>query len=312
VSPSYGIRLKQSIKAATGRSLWLRYSFLALWRLTWALAALVTNRVGSGKHGGSPESRQAYAERAVGLYKSWLGIERFYGKVAEVGPGEVSETALLIAAEAGSDVHVVDRFSYGVNGASNPNVVIHRHNLPAEKFFLQNRDFDFIVSCAVMEHLYDPLTALRAMAAALKPGGAMVHIVDCSDHGRFSDSMHDLSFLRISPALYYPIKVNSGLNRIRLSAYVDVITEIGAEYKVLITHLTGVSEDIEPVAPFSEIPPELVERCRANVAAIRNRLAQPFRSMSDLDLMVKGFVLIARAKAAEPKPSRLVLHSFQT
>jgi SAM-dependent methyltransferase len=311
VSPSYGIRLKRSIKAATGRSLWLRYSFLALWRTTWALAALVTNRVGSGKHGGSPEDRQAYAARAVGLYKSWLGIERFYGKVAEVGPGEVSETALRIAAE-GSEVHVVDRFTYGANGAFSAPLVIHRHNAPAEKFFLENRDFDFIVSCAVMEHLYDPLTALRAMAAALKPGGAMVHIVDCSDHGRFSDSMHDLSFLRISPALYYPIKVNSGLNRIRLSAYVRVMEEIGADYKILITHLTGVSEDIEPVAPFSEIPPDVVERSRANVAAIRSRLAQPFRGMSDLDLMVKGFVLIARLKAAQPAPVPLVLHSFQT
>jgi SAM-dependent methyltransferase len=311
VSSSYGIRLKRSIKAATGRSLWLRYSFLALWRMTWALAALVTNRVGSGKHGGSPESRQAYAERAIRLYKSWLGIERFYGKVAEVGPGEVLETALMIAAE-GCDVHVVDRFSYAANSNADPVSLIHHHNVPAEEFFLENRDFDFIVSCAVMEHLYDPLAALRAMAAALKPGGAMVHIVDCSDHGRFSDSMHDLSFLRISPALYYPIKVNSGLNRVRLSAYVSVMKEIGAEYKILITHLTGVSEDIEPVAPFSEIPPDLVERSRANVAAIRNRLAQPFRSMSDLDLMVKGFVLIARSKAAQPVPSRLVLHSFQT
>jgi hypothetical protein len=125
--------------------------------------------------------------------------------------------------------------------------------------------------------------------------------------------MHDLSFLRISPALYYPIKVNSGLNRVRLSAYARALEEMGAEYKVLITHLTGVREAIDPVAPFAEIPAQQVERSRANLAAIRSRLAQPFRGMSDLDLMVAGFVLIARAPAPSPgtDPAR-VLHSSQT
>jgi 2-polyprenyl-3-methyl-5-hydroxy-6-metoxy-1,4-benzoquinol methylase len=72
---------------------------------------------------------------------------------------------------------MVDRYSYRIENGSPPGLC--RYQMPAEEFFLSHHGYDFILSCAVIEHLYNPLAALRAMAKALNPGGVMIHAVDC-------------------------------------------------------------------------------------------------------------------------------------
>jgi hypothetical protein len=45
---------------------------------------------------------------------------------------------------------------------------------------------------------------------------------------------------------------------------------------------------------FDDIAPEMLNHSRQHVAAIRPKLAKPFRSMTDEDLMVSGFTIVAR------------------
>ena len=68
----------------------------------------------------------------------------------------------------------------------------------------------------------------------------MVRIVDCRDHGQFSDKMHDLSFLRLPKLLYRPLGASGGPNRIRCSAYVDAVKAMGMGHKLYVTALAGI------------------------------------------------------------------------
>jgi SAM-dependent methyltransferase len=281
--------LRQSIKAATGQSVWLRYAFLAPWRLAYAARATLTHQNVSGDRS-STDDVQQYAKRTFAFYKTWSGLDHFYGRVAEVGPGNVSAIARMFLDDGCSHVDQVEKFAYSMEGSDRR---IKLHLEPAEQFFAEHVDYDFIVSCAVMEHLTDPLRALRTMAAALKPGGMMIHWVDCRDHNQFSDCFHDLSFLRIPSNLYWPLTLASGLNRIRLSAYLSTLAPMGFDCKVLVTALSGIPDLILPAKEFNGLDPALLEQSRKNLADIRPRLAEPFRDMPDEELMVAQFVLVA-------------------
>ncbi|HEY2913095.1 MAG TPA: hypothetical protein VGK21_07030, partial [Candidatus Angelobacter sp.] len=136
--------------------------------------------------------------------------------------------------------------------------------------------------------------ALQAMHGALNPGGTMVHIVDCRDHGQFSDKLHDLSFLRLPRLLYRPLGASGGPNRIRCSTYVNAVKAMGMDHKLYVTALAGIPELLPLGTTWDDISPELLTRSRQHVAEIRNKLATPFRSMSDDDLMIAGFALVGR------------------
>lgn len=283
--------LRQSIKAATGSSVWLRYAFLAPWRLAYAAKATVTGTNISGDR--SNEDVEAYSRRTFGYYKTWSRIDHFYGRVAEVGPGNVSAIARMFLEDGCSQVDQVEKFVHRT-GMSDERITLYRE--PAEEFFQAHQGYDFIVSCAVMEHLNDPLKALRAMAAAVNRDGMMIHWIDCRDHNQFSDCLHDLSFLRIPPTLYWPLTLASGLNRVRRSAYLSTLEPLGFTCEVLVTSLSGVAEMIIPARKFEDIDPALLERSRRNVAEIRPHLASPFRDMPDEELMISQFVLRAERK----------------
>lgn len=284
--------LRQSIKAATGRSMWIRYAFLAPWRLAYAARAGLTRRNISGERG-SVEDVQQYAARTFGYYKTWSGLNHFHGRVAEVGPGNVSAIAKMFLADGCSQVDQIERYAYETNDSDGR---IKLYLEPAERFFTTHRGYDFIVSCAVMEHLIDPLKALRAMATALNPGGMMIHWIDCRDHGQFSDCFHDLSFLRIPSHLYWPLTLASGLNRLRLSAYLSVLAPFGLKCKILVTALSGIPDLIIPAREFDDLDPVVVDRSRRNLFRIRHRLAEPFHDMPDEELMIAQFVLVASSK----------------
>jgi len=283
--------LRQSIKAATGSSVWLRYAFLAPWRLAYAARATLTGRNISGDR--SNEDVEQYARRTFGYYKTWSGLDHFYGQIAEVGPGNVSAIASMFLADGCSQVDQVEKFVHRTS-VSDERIRLYRE--PAEDFFSGHKGYDFIVSCAVMEHLTDPLRALRAMATALNPDGMMIHWIDCRDHNQFSDCLNDLSFLRISMRLYWPLTLASGLNRIRRAAYLSTLEPLGFHCEVLVTSLSGVSDLIMPARKFEDIDAGMLEQSRRNLAAIRPRLAKPFREMPDEELMISQFVLRATRK----------------
>jgi SAM-dependent methyltransferase len=302
--------IRTKIKSSLGSSLWLRYAALAPYRALCSLGISIGGATSSGHHSDLAETAK-YVDRIFDEYKFYSGVDHFHGWAAEIGPGDLSGVGLRLLADGCDHVDLADRFKSksdpAVQEAVNKEIVskypgasvakLFRHygeSAAAETFFRANKGYDFIFSCAVLEHVYDPLGALDAMRQALNPGGTMVHMVDCRDHGQFSDKLHDLSFLRLPTLLYRPLGASGGPNRVRCSAYVNAVKAMDMSYKLYVTALAGVPELLPLGTTWDDISPELLTRSKQHVSEIRIKLASPFRSMSDNDLMIAGFALVAR------------------
>jgi SAM-dependent methyltransferase len=257
-------------------------------------------------------------------YKRYGDVSPFYGRIAEVGPGDNSGVALLFLADGCESVDLLDRFYFKPNmdrnaeiyraltarhpaletltaesnGTREPNFVgLHRHSgeiASAERFFTESGIYDAIVSRAVLEHIYDPKIALKKMANALKPGGMLLHKVDLRDHGMFSEFFHELKFLEIPDGFYRRMTRNAGgPNRILVNEYRAVLSGLFPDYKVLVTRLAGAG-DIEPHLPYQEISPHLREKAVEYVRSVRKRFARSLRMVSDEDLSIAGIFIVAR------------------
>jgi SAM-dependent methyltransferase len=263
-----------------------------------------------------------YIDRVYGDYLQYAGLKHFSGDVAEIGPGDNFGVALCALAGGAGAVHAIDRwrpdrddaaqgeiyralatrpgFADLFNGAPSERSIRHLQyhaGVPAETFFGQSGlTFDAIISRAVLEHLYDPLGALGDMAAALKPGGLLIHRIDLRDHGMFADH-HPLTFLTIGGGLWRRMTHNAGRpNRVLLPAYANWIDKAGLEGELLITRLAGVADEISP-ARWEATDAALRATALATVEQIRPQLARPFRGMVDADLAAQGCVLVARKPA---------------
>lgn len=245
------------------------------------------------------------------------------GRVAEVGPGGSAAVALLLLAHGCDSVDLIDRFVFGHNQANlarayaeilrrtpalrsrigsadalDPHIRFHvGERAAAETFFLQNRGYDSILSCAVLEHLYDPILAIEAMAGALNPGGCLLHNIDFRDHGMFTEGgHHELTFLTI-PSWYYPhmSRRRGRPNRVLTHRYRAKIEALGLDHRILATHLVGVGP-VEPM-PYGELPADLRRHAEREAESIRPRLAKEFRNLPVEDLAVSGIILSARKAA---------------
>jgi SAM-dependent methyltransferase len=289
--------------------MWLRYAALAPYRALCSLGISIGGTTSSGHHSDLAETSQ-YIKRIFNEYKFYSGVDHFHGRAAEVGPGDLSGVGLRLLEDGCDHVDLADRFKSksdpAVQEAVNKAILsrysranaakLSRHygeSAAAETFFRANKGYDFIFSCAVLEHVYDPVVALQAMHQALNSGGIMVHIVDCRDHGQFSDRLHDLSFLRLPKLLYRPLGASGGPNRVRCSAYVNAVKAMAMRHKLYVTALAGIPEILPLGTTWDDISPELLTRSRQHVSEIRSKLANPFRSMDEADLMITGFALVA-------------------
>jgi len=267
-----------------------------------------------------------YIEEVYLDYMRYGGFERFHGRVAEIGPGDNCGVAMLMAGDNVEHVDLVDRYYSRRDSARQARVYerllarhadaarafasvdladesrfprLTRHYGPAaaaEQFFRTHRDYDFIVSRAVMEHLYDPLAATRDMAAALAPGGVMVHKVDLRDHGMFTPRFQELKFLEVPDWLYPRMTRASGRpNRVLTHEYRRVLDASGLQYELLVTRLAGVG-DVSPHLPWDRIAPADAERAVAFVRSVRSAAAPSPRAVRDEDLAVTGLMIVARKR----------------
>ena len=196
------------------------------------------------------------------------------GTAAEVGPGDNAGVGLLLRAAGCESVELIDRFrSYRSPDQQRRiyQALADRHELPgpldrgwttrtcpvssgvsvpsAEEYFAREapdggRRYDLIVSRAALEHLYDPLGALRSMAACLNPGGRMLHKIDFRDHGMFTPAHPELTFLRYPGPLYRQMTQHSGLpNRMLLHRYRSLAGELAGplalDTTILVISLVG-------------------------------------------------------------------------
>jgi hypothetical protein len=316
---------KRKIGKVASHNFWTRYALLAPYLALRAGIASVTGKTGAGSTHATNSIADAlkYISGVFDDYKHIAGVTRFPGKIAEIGPGDSCGVALRFLASGSEHIDLLDRFFSPRDVAQQREInqqICSEHSelqsrlmddtyseasfrglqrnygedAAAEAFFRANNGYSTIVSRAVLEHLYDPLTALKLSADALVPAGFMIHFVDCRDHGLFSTQWHELKFLELPQVLYSPLKWRGGPNRIRLSSYVEVLKRSPVEFSIYVRHLAGVPQDIPEKTTFEQIDKSLLDKSRAYVASVRRKLARPYAGTDERDLMVQGFCIYAR------------------
>lgn len=154
--------------------------------------------------------------------------------------------------------------------------------------------FDLILSCAVLEEIYDPDPTFAAMARLLAPGGCLVHKIDLSDYGMFrNQGMHPLTFLTISEPVYKRMASDSGLpNRKRLGYYIEKMKEFGCQANFFVTSVLPTGR-LEPAPEY--IPGKFNgDSGQRLVNQIRSRLASDFKSLDEEQLLIDGVLLVGR------------------
>lgn len=300
----------------------------------WALRI----RVGSIDRPGGTHARVSledsvdYIEQVMADYCLYGDLKSCSGRAAEVGPGDNAGVALLLR-EAGFDmVDLVERFRIHRDEAQHRQIyelLASRHDIDrlrpsigwddrqlsgirwvdgssAEDYFVaeaaRGGSYDLIVSRAVLEHLYDPLTALCDMAACLRRGGRMLHKIDFRDHGMFTPALPELTFLRFSPAIYRRMTIHSGRpNRNLLPHYLKLATRLEREKdfrcQILVTSLVGVGE-VVPHVPLADVPRGLLNSAIDTVRSQRVFLARRFADFTDAELAVSGIFFVGERPAA--------------
>ncbi len=139
-------------------------------------------------HGYSPQEAERLGDQARTLADLLHGDERFPAgaRVLEAGCGTGAQTVILAGNNPDTLFTSVDISPESiaharllVESADLSNVEFRQadiFNLPFE-----NESFDHVFLCFVLEHLAQPVAALRALKSVLKPGGTMTVIE--GDHG---------------------------------------------------------------------------------------------------------------------------------
>ncbi len=266
-----------------------------------------------------------YVETVFRDYMEIAQLQRCAGRAAEVGPGDSAAVALLLRRAGFAQVDMIDRYESARDVKRQEQIydaLDQRHSLasmktsthwnmrslrgvsyytgaPAEEYFAAARrngiEYDFIVSRSVLEHMYDPLAALSSMVSVLSPGGTMVHKIDLRDHGMFTPTSPELTFLIFSDALYTRMTRNSGRpNRVLLPEYRYALESLASDgairFEILVTQLVTAGELPRPLCE-PDLPPNLLAAAKAEVDRYKPRFAARFRSMQSCQLAVSGFFL---------------------
>jgi len=273
----------------------------------------------------------AYIEKQIANYIQYAGLsaDDLNGRrILELGPGDNLGVALKFLAAGAASVVCLDRFYSKRNSAHEREIYkALRETLGAEEKVrfdeavkltddvefnpeklqtiygdtletfaakLEHRKFDFILSCAVLEEIYDLDPTFAAMDALLAPGGRVIHTFDLSDYGMFrNQGMHPLTFLTISEAVYKRMASDSGLpNRKRLGYYVEKMKQLGYQSKLFITSVLPGGR-LEPAAEYA--PGKFKNEASSRmVTEVRNRLASEFKTLDEEELLIDGVLLVAR------------------
>jgi hypothetical protein len=260
----------------------------------------------------------AYIEKQFAEYCYYAGLmdKGVAGaRILELGPGDNLGVALRFIAAGADSVVSLDRFYSKRDKQHEENIyrellldgpqftekIKYVYGAPLEEFvdeFLSsNKKFDLIVSCAVIEEIFDPSSTFDAMNALLAPGGVLVHKIDLTDYGMFRlQGMHALTFLTIPEWLYKRMASDSGLpNRKRLGYYASEMKRLGFESRLFVTSRISTGP-VEPPVEYVPATPTAAENLLLD--DVRGKLAREFKEASSDDLLIDGIWLIARKSSA--------------
>lgn len=272
----------------------------------------------------------AYIEKQFANYIEYAGLSDADLKdrqILELGPGDNLGVALKFLAAGAASVFCLDRFFSKRNAAHeaeiykalratlsadervrfdeaitltdsvefNPEKLqpVYGDTLEAFATKLGAKKFDLILSCAVLEEIYDLDPTFAAMDTLLVPGGKLIHVIDLSDYGMFrNQGMHPLTFLTISETVYKRMASDSALpNRKRLGYYLEKMKQLGYQSKLFVTSVLPAGR-LEPAAEY--VPGKLKSEAASRmVTEIRNKLAHEFKTLDEEELLIDGVLLVA-------------------
>ncbi len=323
---------------AGAASKWLRVAHIAAAtqynRIRFARGDLRSSS-GSTHRGKSTAQSLDYIRRVFQAYLSYGGLDetRLRGRtVLELGPGDNLGVALLFVSHGVRRVVCLDKFR--PLGSADQQREIYtelRRQLTAverRRFdeaaqltpvlswnagkieciygtgvqdadrVLEPRQFDFIISRAVLEEVSNTDRAFAAMDRLLKAGGMLLHKIDLSDYGSLSGlGCHPLEFLTLPDFIYSFMTDDNGRpNRRLLDYYRSKMAEMGYNARIYITEVRGPDNTSQPVdgrrtelvagTDFDDEHVRLVEE-------IRPRLARRFRGLTNEELLAGGLFLAA-------------------
>lgn len=326
--------IKQTVKKLVSYSPIVKSAAYIADDLMWGLgmaAGQITSDCGATHLAFSEAESVNYIEEVFKDYKYYGSFDKFSGLVAEIGPGDNAGVGLLMRQHGCSQVDLIDRYSSRRNPQQQSRIyqtLAQRYSIDsfrtieawdeqtfkginwkigqsAEAYFEKcaqsfGEIYDFIVSRAVLEHLYNPLTALRHMVNCLKPGGKMLHKIDFRDHGMFAPQHHELKFLEIPSLIYTLMTKNSARpNRILVHSYRKLLDELKdaglIDYSLLVTQLVDVGE-IKPHQPFENIDLALINKSLAFVESHRQKFSSEFNQVDSKDIATAGVYLVVNKK----------------
>lgn len=319
--------ISQGFEKQVKRNYWLSNLYYVLsdvyrqWRLS---RQIIDTGSGTTHASLSLDASVSYIQSVFDDYRKYGGVDSFRGRIAEVGPGDNCGVAMLLLENGGDNVDLPDRFYSrrdpvqqsqiykalwerypalrDILGEPDPTREesfrgvrrYHGSEASCEQFFAAHRGYNYILSRSVLEHVTDPRQALRLMCDALRPEGKLIHKVDLRDHGMYSDHFHELKFLEAPGWLHSRMTRASGRpNRCLINIYRDTLESCGMKHEFLVTWLAGVGE-IVPHVPYEDIPLTQRNRAMTYVDSIRPNLARSFDDLSDEDISVAGFFLVAQ------------------
>lgn len=148
-------------------------------------------------------------------------------------------------------------------------------DVPVEEAPFADGAFDFVFSCACLEHVERPDVALRQLHRILRPGGRMLHQIDFRDHRNFA---RPLEFLRYSEPMWRFLSKGSSLNRWRASRYRAALAAAG----FVTTFELATGDDLSGARVKTDY-----------LAEIRPHLHRDFAALPEDDLTSLGMLLVA-------------------
>lgn len=248
----------------------------------------LTDQTGRGRDEREPLQTANYFLECFHDYRRQLGLSEgemenyLRGKwILEYGPGDILGVAILFYAYGAQNVHCVDRFPLAKLTEKNIQVylclcdqlqgarrkraesVFKTHGVP-ESGFNQNmisysvtknglsrrdRQYDMIVSRAVLEHVNDLKETFVDIKKSLKPEGVSIHKVDLKSHGL--DRYTEFDFLTWPKSIYWLMYGFKGFpNRWRINTYREAARECRLKIKRCIPTDKADQAGLKKISPF--------------------------------------------------------------
>jgi SAM-dependent methyltransferase len=175
-------------------------------------------------------------------------VREIGGNVLELGPGGNVGVALLFLAAGAKSATCIDVLPWSQTDlplyrqlVDDPAPYFERidYRVPEaiETTRLPDESFDIVHSHACLEHVWDPVVAVRQIARLLRPGGVTSHQIDLRDHRDFD---RPLDFLRYSDWVWRSAQSRRiYTNRWRRSDWVNAFQSAGLRILTAESTLTG-------------------------------------------------------------------------